>query len=160
MRLLMAQYLVSACLLGVACRYDGRSKPAPQVQAQVSQWRAQGDEVVAVCPEELAGFGTPRPAIELSRGDGHAVLDGRARVLRCADQADLTDPLIAGAELAAQQAPLAKIAILKANSPSCGCGVTEIDGQRQAGDGVFAALLRRRGVLLRTESDAGLPGWE
>lgn len=154
----MAQYLVSACLLGVTCRYDGRSKPAPQVQAQVSQWRAQGEDVVAVCPEELAGFGTPRPAIELSGGDGHAVLDGQARVRRCADRADVTDQLIAGAQLAAQQAPLAMFAILKANSPSCGCGVTEIDGQRQAGDGVFAALLRRQGVQLRTEGDAVLPG--
>ena len=153
----MAQYLVSACLLGVACRYDGRSKPAPQVQAQVLEWRAQGDDVVAVCPEELAGFGTPRPAIELSGGDGHAVLDDQARVRRCADRADVTDQLIAGAELAAQQAPLAILAILKANSPSCGCGVTEIDGQRQVGDGVFAALLRRRGVLVRTEEDGEVP---
>jgi uncharacterized protein YbbK (DUF523 family) len=154
----MAQYLVSACLLGVACRYDGRSKSAPQVLAQVSQWRAQGDEVVAVCPEELAGFGTPRPAIELSGGDGHAALGGKARVRRCADGAEVTDHLIAGAQAAAGKAPLAQLAILKANSPSCGCGVTEIDGQRQAGDGVFAALLLQRGTCVRTEGDLAQPG--
>lgn len=147
----MAQYLVSACLLGVACRYDGKSKPAEAVLAQVELWRAQGHEVTAVCPEELAGLGTPRPAIELSGGDGHAVLGGLAQVRRCADGLDLTDQLIAGAERAASQAPLAEFAVLKANSPSCGCGQTEIDSARRSGDGVFAALLRQRGCRVVTE---------
>lgn len=149
----MAQRLVSACLIGVPCRYDGASKATTAVLDQVAAWRAQGDEVVAVCPEELAGLGTPRPPIELRGGDGHAVLAGLARVRRCADDLDLTERLIAGAQRAADQAPLAAIAVLKAHSPSCGCGQTAIDGQRRSGDGVFAALLRQRGVAVATELD-------
>ncbi len=149
----MAQRIVSACLLGQACRYDGASKPAAAVIAQVAAWRAAGDEVAAVCPEELAGLGTPRPAAELRGGDGHAVLAGQARVQRVADGGDVTVAFVAGAKAAAERAPRAISAVLKANSPSCGCGQTTIAGQRRPGDGVFAALLRQRGVALRTEQE-------
>lgn len=147
----MASHLVSACLLGHACRYDGNSKPSPNVQAQVAAWRACGDDVVAVCPEELGGLGTPRPAAELRGGDGHAVLEGRATVQRIVDDGDVTQAFVRGAMLAADAAPQAVSAVLKARSPSCGCGVTEIDGQKSNGDGVFAAVLRRRGTAVATE---------
>jgi uncharacterized protein YbbK (DUF523 family) len=147
----MASHLVSACLLGRACRYDGDSKPSPGVQAQVAAWRACGDEVVAVCPEELGGLGTPRPAAELRGGDGHAVLDGRATVRRVGDDGDVTVAFVRGAVLAAEAAPLAVSAVLKARSPSCGCGVTEIDGEKRLGDGVFAAVLLRRGGVVVTD---------
>lgn len=143
-------HLVSACLLGQACRYDGASKPSAAAFAQVEAWRAAGDEVIAVCPEELGGLGTPRPAAELRGGDGHRVLDGMALVVATADGSDVTQAFVAGARAALAQAPGATSALLKANSPSCGVGVTEIDGQRRPGDGVFAALLRRSGVAIRT----------
>jgi len=149
----MAQRLISACLLGQNCRYDGASKPAAAVIAQVAIWQAAGDQVVAVCPEELGGLGTPRPAAELRGGDGHAVLAAAARVERVGDGGDVTAAFAAGARAAAAQAPEALSAVLKANSPSCGCGRTEIDGQRRLGDGVFAALLRQRGVAVKTDED-------
>lgn len=152
----MAQHLVSACLLGQACRYDGDSKPSAAVQAWAAGLRARGDEIVAVCPEELAGLGTPRPPIELRGGDGHQVLAGAAAVCRCSDGADLTAAVVAGARGAADLAPQARTAVLKASSPSCGVGVSAIDGQRRRGDGVFAALLRQRGVALASDEDAGL----
>lgn len=145
--------LVSACLLGRDCRYDGRSKPASAVIRQVESWRADGDEVVAVCPEELGGLGTPRPAAELRGGDGAAFWLGGARVLRVEDGVDVSAEFQRGAERALRLGEGAVEAVLKARSPSCGCGVTEIDGEKRSGDGVFAARLRALGLRLRTDEE-------
>lgn len=158
----MPALLVSACLLGRACRYDGRSKPSDPVQRAVAAWGDGGGEVVPVCPEELGGLGTPRPGAELFGGDGHAVLDGQAAVRRVEDGADVTPAFVAGARAALSAAPHAAAAILKARSPSCGCGYTSIEGAFRSGDGVFAAALRRAGVRAGTDEDeaflAGLRG--
>ncbi len=142
--------IVSACLLGRACRYDGGSKPSASVAAWLD---ARGGEVVPVCPEELGGLGTPRPAAWLVGGDGAAVLDGRARVLRQVDGTDVTDAFIEGARQAFALATGADVAVLKARSPSCGCHQSWIDGAVRSGDGVFAAMLRRRGIALRSDED-------
>jgi len=136
--------LVSACLLGRACRYDGSAKPSAAVRAAV-----EGAETVAVCPEEAGGLGTPRPAASLVGGDGHAVLAGTARVVDV-HGVDVTASFLAGAETCALPATRA---ILKARSPSCGVGQTNVHGQVCSGDGVFAALLRTRGVALTTDED-------
>ena len=109
--------------------------------------------MVAVCPEELGGLGTPRPAAELRGGDGAAVWKGQARVQRVEDGQDVSAAFLRGAERAAQLGEGAVEAVLKARSPSCGCGVTEIDGEKRPGDGVFAALLRARGLRLRTDEE-------
>lgn len=127
--------IVSACLMGRRCRYDDGSKPSATVQAWV-----RDHEVLAVCPEEH--LGVPRPAANLVGGDGHDVLDGAARVMTA--DADVTQAFIAGAERCARDADQA---ILKARSPSCGCA------ENGGFDGVFAALLRRRGVPVRTDED-------
>ncbi|MCK6502064.1 DUF523 domain-containing protein [Myxococcota bacterium] len=145
-----ARTLVSACLLGRTCRYDGQSKPSPAVSAWLA---AHGGQVVAVCPEELGGLPTPRPAAWLAGGDGAAVREGRARVVRGHDGGDVTAAFLAGAQAALARAPDATAAVLKARSPSCGCGQTWIDGRVQGGDGVFAALLRARGVPVTTDED-------
>jgi uncharacterized protein YbbK (DUF523 family) len=142
--------LVSACLIGRSCRYDGQSKPSPAVAAWIA---AQEGPVVPVCPEELGGLPTPRPAAWLAGGDGAAVLAGRARVVRGHDGGEVTAAFLAGAQAALARAPDAKAAVLKARSPSCGCGQTWIDGQVREGDGVFAALLRARGVPVTTDED-------
>jgi len=146
----MAKVLVSACLLGEPCRYDGRSKPHRGVRAAL-----KGHEVVPVCPEELGGLGTPRPAAEL-RG-GTDVWGGCANVVRVEDGADVTAAFCAGARAARAAAPDASRAVLKARSPSCGVGRTYVDGELVPGDGVFAALLREQGVLLTTEEDHPIP---
>src|SRR5687768_58321 len=65
--------LVSACLLGEACRYDGCSARAERVLDAI-----RGKEIVPICPEAGAGLGVPRPAVELRGGDGAAVLNGSA----------------------------------------------------------------------------------
>ncbi|MFM7201280.1 MAG: DUF523 domain-containing protein [Myxococcota bacterium] len=138
--------LVSACLTGLACRYDGRSKPSPRLEALLG-----GRQMIPVCPEELGELGTPRPPATLSGGDGHEVWAGRAEVVRVEDGASLTAAFITGAERAYANASDASAAILKARSPSCGCGETEIDGAKRPGDGVFAALLKTQGIPVFTD---------
>lgn len=150
----MIHRVISACLLGQACRYDGKSKRSEGVTQLVQSWEQAGDTWVAVCPEELGGLGTPRPGADLRGGDGAAVLAGRAQVRVVADNTDVTSAFVEGAHKAAALAGAATHAILKARSPSCGCGITEIDGARCAGDGVFAALLRQRGLVIQTDEAA------
>ncbi len=147
--------VISACLLGRPCRYDGAARPSTAAQETAGAWRAAGGAVVAVCREELGGLGTPRPAAELRGGDGEAALRGGARVVRLVDGADVTAAFVAGARRALSRASGAAGAVLKARSPSCGVGRTHVDGEVRPGDGVFAALLRARGVPLWTEETLG-----
>jgi uncharacterized protein YbbK (DUF523 family) len=139
--------VVSACLLGRPCRFDGRDKFTPELAFVL-----EGRNVTAVCPEELGGLGTPRPACQLKDGEGAQVLDGSARVIG-EDGADRTQAFIDGAQTALEraQAAGAREAILKERSPSC--GVTQIyrDGVVASGQGVFAALLERHGVKVIDE---------
>lgn len=146
--------VVSACLLGQACRYDGGSRPNQAALALVEAWQAAAGDVVTVCPEQLGELPTPRPPADLRDGDGHAVLDGRARVRRVSDDADVTAAFVTGAKRAAALARGARWALLKARSPSCGVGTTAIDGRVAPGDGVLAALLQRQRLSLCHEEQA------
>ena len=133
--------LVSACLLGVACRYDGKSKPHPDVLAL--QGRHQ---LIPVCGEIFGGLSTPRTPAERV-GDRVLTRDGR----------DVTAEYIRGAEevLALARRMDCRVALLKERSPSCGSG--EIyDGSFSRilipGDGVAAELLRKQGITVFGES--------
>lgn len=139
--------VVSACLLGRACRFDGRDKFTPELAFQL-----EGRNVAAVCPEELGGLGTPRPSCEISGGDGADVLDGKARVIS-AEGADNTEAFLTGAQAALQRALEcgAREAILKERSPSCGVTSIYRDGGLGAGQGVLAALLVRNGIRVIDE---------
>ena len=141
-------WLVSACLLGRSCRYDGASANA---DAQKRASFLRGKTAIAVCPEELGGLGTPRPASRFAVGTGVDVLDGRG-TLRDEGGKDVTAAFLRGAELAAGH-PAATHACLKARSPSCGCGQVYSASGLVAGDGVFAALLRRRGLTIVSDED-------
>ncbi len=152
--------LVSACLAGRACRFDGgASSPIGRVGGEelaVGRLVAEG-RAILVCPEVDGGLGTPRPPAEIVGGDGLDVLEGRARVVTI-DGSDVTDAYLAGAEraLAAARAAGATSAILKARSPSCGRGQI-YDGSftrsAVAGDGVTAALLQREGITVITDEE-------
>jgi len=129
--------LVSACLLGIACRYDGRSYLDERI-ASLSKHHL----LVPVCPEQLGGLATPRPAAEIVRG---RVLTQRGD--------DITPAFLKGAQqaLLIGQRTGCTMAILQPRSPSC--GVHSIyDGtfsQRLIrGQGIFAALLTRSGILV------------
>ena len=144
--------LVSACLAGRACRFDGSSNPDDEVARLVAEGRA-----VLVCPEVDGGLGTPRPAAEIAGGDGRDVLDGTARVLTQRGD-DVTDAYVKGARraLRAAQEAGARAAILKARSPSCGKGAV-YDGSfsrtLRDGNGVTAALLMGNGIDVVTDEE-------
>lgn len=142
--------LVSACLAGRACRFDGSANPDDEVARLVAEGRA-----VLVCPEVDGGLGTPRPAAEIVGGDGADVLAGEARVLT-REGTDVTDAYVAGARRAldAAREADARAAILKTRSPSCGKGDI-YDGSfsrsLRGGDGVTAALLTAHGIDVVTD---------
>ena len=144
--------LVSACLAGRACAYDGSHRANDVILKLVREGRA-----VLVCPEEEGGLGTPRPAAEIERGSGAGVLKGSAHVMTN-DGRDVTAEYLAGARIAVERAASegCTAAILKARSPACGCGAV-YDGSFSRrlvdGDGVSAAALRRAGLELWTEED-------
>ncbi|MEN8140001.1 MAG: DUF523 domain-containing protein [Thermodesulfobacteriota bacterium] len=129
-------YLVSSCLMGLVTRYDGQPRPSQECQQFLA------DKVwIPICPEQLGGLATPRPAAEISLGDGRDVLTGVARVVT--GQGDVTDAFILGARQVlavalAQRGGIAGVC-LKGGSPSC--GVNRVLG-------VCAALLAQHGFQL------------
>jgi uncharacterized protein YbbK (DUF523 family) len=136
--------VVSACLVGMRCRFDGKDKRDDAAVA-----RAVGDaEILPLCPEVLAGFGVPRPAITLAT-------DGKTVTATDANGHDVTQSLEAGmrlADLFATEAG-ARRALLKERSPSC--GVHQIHGPSGVvdGEGRFTARLKKRGLPVVSETD-------
>lgn len=136
--------LISACLLGCACRYDGQSKPHSLALELAKQGLA-----VPVCPEQLGGLPTPRQPSE-RRGDRVVTRDGR----------DVTAEYRRGAEEALRLAELfgCGTAVLKEKSPSCGSGLIHdgsFAGGLAPGDGVTAEVLKARGIRVLGESQVG-----
>ncbi len=142
--------LVSACLVGQHCRYDGKSKRSERVRQAL-----EGKEVVPMCPEAAAGMGIPRPPVELSGGTGEAVLAGQARVVVVGTSEDRTAQMRRGAEMALKAAQRfgATVAVLKERSPSCGTLGTHVDGVVVPGRGVAAALLHSAGITVLSDED-------
>ncbi|EJM79211.1 DUF523 domain-containing protein [Pseudomonas sp. GM55] len=147
----MRKILVSRCLLGHRVRYDGgASGPFDQLQ----QWLDEG-RVVPLCPEVAGGLPTPRPAAEIPGGQGAQVLDGQALVITVEGE-DVSAAFLSGAYQALElvQKHGIRIAVLKANSPSCGNLLTydgTFSGVKVSGEGVTAALLKRHGVQVFSE---------
>lgn len=142
------EFIVSACLAGFPCRYDGKAQTDPAVQELVRSGKAR-----PVCPECLGGLPTPRMSAEIADGSGEDVLAGNARVIARSgnDEKDVTEAFVNGAEKALSIAKRcgASKAILKANSPSCGCGMIydgTFSGRKKKGNGVAAALLLSNGI--------------
>ncbi|MEO0140353.1 MAG: DUF523 domain-containing protein [candidate division WOR-3 bacterium] len=133
--------LVSACALGIPCRYDGSGKP------ELSGLLPADLIPVPVCPEQMGGFPTPRPPARLTGGDGRAVLSGNGRVMN-QDGQDITAGFIRGAQEVARIARLLGIgeAYLVEKSPSCGVSLTWTDDGLVPGMGVAAAALAAEGV--------------
>ncbi|WP_205677458.1 DUF523 domain-containing protein [Aquitalea denitrificans] len=146
--------LISACLLGEAVRYDGQAKgQAPDQQAAL----AERFRLIPTCPECAGGLPVPRPAAEVCGGDGAAVWQGTAQVMT-ADGQDVTAAFVRGAEhsLALAQQHACHLALLKANSPSCGNRQIydgSFSGQRQPGEGVCSSLLHQHGIKIFNEAE-------
>ncbi|MCK8685711.1 DUF523 domain-containing protein [Pseudomonas umsongensis] len=147
----MQKILVSLCLLGHRVRYDGgASGPFDQLQRWIDEGR-----VVPLCPEVAGGLPTPRAAAEIPGGQGGDVLDGQAAVITTEGE-DVSAQFLSGAYQALElvQQHDIRIAVLKANSPSCGNLLTydgTFSGVKVTGEGVTAALLRRHGVRVFSE---------
>lgn len=140
----MATILVSACLLGCACRYKGDAQKSDAVCALAAH-----HTLIPVCPEQMGGLSTPRDPAEIVSG----------RVVSCAGR-DVTESYQKGAETALYLAKLcrADFAILKANSPSCGKGIIydgTFSGKKTAGNGIAAALLLENSIPVYTENETG-----
>lgn len=144
--------LVSSCLLGFDCKYDGGNNENEKV-LELSERR----QLIPICPENLAQLPMPRPPAEIKGGDGDDVLEGQAKVVDKQGR-DLTDDFIDGAYQALQQAKMngVNLAILKARSPSCGEGEIysgKFNGELKEGDGVTTAVFKRNGIKVYTEDE-------
>lgn len=141
-------YIVSSCLLGVKCKYNGESNYDPKVEEFL-----KGHNYISLCPEEVGGFTTPRPPAELKRG---RVFNNKGE--------DITEQFCLGAEKALEMSrqkatelgePIEK-AILKAKSPTCGKGPIydgNFNGTLVEGQGVFAKLLTDNKIPVISEED-------
>jgi len=143
--------LCSACLLGLECRYDGKSNLEKASDKLLQEFREGG--IIPVCPEQLGGLPTPRIASEIQGMSGEHVLEGKCKVLG-KDGEDVTPQFVKGAyevlKIAQSLGVTEYIGVQK--SPSCGCGKT-YDGtftrNLMDGDGVTVALLKRNGIFVK-----------
>ncbi|MBU2589614.1 MAG: DUF523 domain-containing protein [Nanoarchaeota archaeon] len=134
--------IVSACLAGIKCRWDGKARPCLKVIELVKQGKA-----IPVCPEQLGGLTTPRTPAE-QKNDKIFTKDGK----------DVTAQFERGAEEALKIAKLANCneAIVKSKSSSCGSGKVydgTFSGKLINGDGVFAKILKKNNIKLFTENE-------
>ena len=136
--------LISACLLGTSCKYNGghNALPADKIAALRGKYR-----LIPICPETAGGLPTPR---DPSERQGDLVVSCKGR--------DVTAEYSKGADVAVSLAEKngCRTALLKEKSPSCGSGVIydgTFTGRLIAGDGLAAERLKARGVRVRGESE-------
>lgn len=131
------KYLVSACLIGKRCRYDGKDQARDFLVKSY-----ETGEIIAVCPEELGGLPTPRPPAEIIQNQ---VLTNQNMDVTSMYQEGAKNAL----EIALNYPSLEKV-YLKSKSPMCGCGKIydgSFSGKLKEGDGVFTTLLKTQTKL-------------
>ena len=138
----MTNILVSACLLGLECRYDGKDCLNEKVK-ELKRYAT----LIPVCPEQMGGLSTPRVPSEIV-GDRLLSKEG----------ADVTENYDKGARMALEIAKLndCKYAVLKQKSPSCGCGLIydgTFSGKLIAGNGNTTKLLNENGIICFSDED-------
>ncbi len=144
--------LVSACLCGINCKYNGGNNFNPYIY---NLWN--NSQAVPVCPEVLGGLPTPRRPAEILEGSGKDVLDGKARVIDI-DGKDRSQCFIRGAQktldIALENG--VSMVIFKSRSPSCGVG-SIYDGSFKArlrpGDGVCTAFLKQNDIRVISDEE-------
>lgn len=140
-------YLVSSCLAGVNCRYNGSNTENKIIVELVKRGLA-----IPVCPEQLGGLPTPRACCEIVISE-----NGQKKIIS-QDGQDVTKEYIEGAKktLAIAKVIGIKKAILQSRSPSCGCGMIydgNFQGKLIKGNGVTAELLLSNGIEVITENE-------
>lgn len=143
----MENILISACLLGVHCRYDGKCQNIPEFERKLSGLMEKYN-LIPICPEIMGGLSTPRVPAEIVSGNLVVGKEGQ----------DVTVQFKRGGLEAVHLAKLynCKYAILKARSPSCGSGQI-YDGTFSKtltdGDGITAGMLKEAGIKVFTENE-------
>jgi len=132
--------MVSACLFGIRCRYDGSHSLCRDLVKAL-----RSHHVIPFCPEQLGGLSTPRPPADMTGGDGRDVLSGTAMLINIEGR-DVTAAFKKGAKesLRLARSTGSSIAIMKDKSPSCGLQ-TPLKGR---GIGVTAALFESEGIRM------------
>jgi len=143
--------LVSACLLGLPTRYDGKTKLSQRV---IDYLQREDLLPIPICPEQLAGMSTPREKTFFHSGNGQDVLAGSGKVVSASGQ-PMNEVFCRGAKLALKIARLSDChhALLKERSPSCGVHQIYLGEECVTGTGVTTALLINEGLEVISEED-------
>ncbi len=137
-----AAIVISACLMGEACRFDGQGKHNAELLDLLSE-----KTLIPVCPEVEGGLPIPRPPAEIKEG-----------IVYRENGEDVSEAFQKGASLCAEKAVSAHLdlAILKSRSPACGCGQI-YDGSFSKtlidGDGIFTQHLKAAGIHCVSDED-------
>ena len=136
--------MISACLLGIPCRYDGRHSSCLDLINSLGSIH-----FIPFCPEQMGGLSTPRSPADIKGGDGRDILSGKAKVIN-ADGFDVTDAFKNGARVALNLARMAGsfIAVMKDKSPSCGLQTPYCEKPSGFGIGIAAALFETSGIKI------------
>lgn len=143
--------LVSACLLGVPCRYDGATKTYPHL---MGYFAARKLTPIPICPEQAGGLPTPRPPCHFENGAGQEVLAGSAKVINSHGE-NKTAAFLQGARKALDTASEknCRTALMKERSPSCGVQRVYNEKGIMIGEGVTTALLKQHDIAVFSEEE-------
>lgn len=145
-------YLVSSCLAGINCRYNGSNSVDEDIKKLVEEGKA-----IPVCPEVFSGLKIPRQCCEI------VICNGEKKVLT-EDGKDLTKEFLEGAKKTLDIAKILNVekAILQSRSPSCGYGTIydgTFTGNLIEGYGFTAKLLEKEGIKIYTENNFKEEKW-
>ncbi len=134
--------IISGCLMGFKCRYNGKSKLCKYLDIYMKK-----HTLIPLCPEQLGGLPTPRERAEIEEGDGFYVINGKAKVLTKSGE-DVTKQFLKGAfeVLNFIKNYGIKVAYFQDKSPSCGVNNIYINGILTKGVGVTTALLLENNI--------------
>lgn len=146
-------YLISSCLCGVNCKYNGGNN----INEKCLELLKEGKGIL-VCPEQLGGFSTPRTPAEI-KGTAKGVINKEDKVVN-KDNIDVTNEFLKGAYEALHIAKLSNVkkAILKEGSPSCGVNYIydgSFTGKKIYGKGITSTILEENGIDIISELDFG-----
>jgi len=138
--------LISACLLGINCKYSGENNKIKGLEELLKK-----EILIPVCPEQLGGLETPRKPSEI-------ITKNRIKYVVDKNGNDVTSQFLKGAEETLKIVNMYNIkeAILKSNSPSCGCGTIydgTFSGKIVKGDGITSALLKSKNIKIFNETN-------
>lgn len=138
----MLTVLVSACLLGTDCKYNGGNNYNPDVVKLKEKYK-----IIPVCPEKFGGLTAPREPAEIKEGNVYLK-----------DGTDVTEQFLNGAAKALVTARVngCKYAVLKSRSPSCGYGKIydgTFCGKLTKGNGIAADMLDKNGICIFNEEN-------